>query len=154
MKFGNHPPRKQRLLRIADLRHLLLVFLAIFFASASVEAATTLDLWHSYGHRPSGLTHFGFHLASYKRGLFFGPCGPSTTSLNWSFGFDLAGDGPTYDHDHVKLITDEAAEIKVVSGEITIDSKRQNAEINLFVDQNGATTAFIGNGRYRIKKLK
>jgi hypothetical protein len=54
----------------------------------------------------------------------------------------------------VKLTTDDATEIKLVSGEITIDSKRQNAEISLFVDQNGSTKAFIGNGKYRIRKLK
>jgi hypothetical protein len=128
--------------------------MAILFASVSLEAATKLDFWHSYGHQPGGTTHFAFHLASYKRGLFFGSCGPSTLSLNWSFSFDLAGDGLIYDHQHVKLTTDDATEIKLVSGEITIDSKRQNAEISLFVDQNGSTKAFIGNGKYRIRKLK
>jgi len=156
VKFRNPLGREKSSNRLANIRDSIFAngiasFLAIFFASASVHAATKLDFWHSYGHQP---THFAFHLASYKRGLFFGPCGPSTMSLNWSFDFDLAGDGPTYDHGHLKLTNDEAAEIKVVSGEITIDSKRENAEISLFVNKDGSTTAFIGNGKYRIKKLK
>src|SRR5258706_15729232 len=101
LKFGNHFGREKSLDRLANMRHSVFAngiasFLAILFASASVHAATKLDFWHSYGHQPGGTTHFAFHLASYKRGLFFGSSGPSTMSLDWSFDFDLSGDGPIY----------------------------------------------------------
>jgi hypothetical protein len=70
--------------------------IAVMLVTTNIVAGTTLDFWHSYVRAQTQETHFGFHLSQYKRGLFWGSCGPSTKSLQWSFTFDLAGDGPIY----------------------------------------------------------
>jgi hypothetical protein len=119
----------------------------------SASAATELDFWHNYIHQPSGTIHYSFHIASYKRGLFFGSCGPSTKSLQWSYDVDLAGSGPRYDMNQISLTTD-GKPFAVRSGTITIGANQEKATIDLQVVRNGSPAPFVGNGVYRIKKLK
>ena len=129
------------------------IFGVMLLAAIPAMAGTLLDFWHSYTHQPSGVVHYSFHLASYKLGLFFGSCGIGTKSLQWNFDFDLAGTGPVYEKDHVKLSADDGSSLKVVSGQVTIDRKLQ-ATIALVVEEAGSQKQFIGNGKYRIHKLK
>ena len=129
------------------------IFGVLLLAAASATAGTELDSWHSYRHQPSGVVHYGFHLASFKRGLFVGSCGFSTKSLRWGFDFDLAGPGPVYQKEEVKVSTEDRSSLKVISGQITIDPRLQ-ATIGLVVEEAGIQRQFIGNGKYRIHKLK
>ncbi len=130
------------------------ILAALLLMGRSAGAGTTLDFWHSYRHAKTAQTHYGFHLADYKRGLFWGSCGPSTKSLRWSFNFDLAGDGPIYQAEQITISDDDAKALKVVSGQVVTDLKRGTASIAIQVEQSGTTNKFVGNGEYRIKKAK
>ena len=131
-----------------------IVICTLLFFGPPAFAATTLDFWHSYVHAKTAQKHYGFHLSKYKRGLFVGPCGFSTHSLRWRYGFDLAGEGPIYDANKLVLSDDNYKPLHVVSGQIVTDLKRGTAKINLEIEQAGSTNQFIGNGEYRIIKLK
>jgi hypothetical protein len=142
------------------IRKLLsLALVACFLSSAaSARAGTELNFWHSYVHQPSGVTHFSFHIANYKRGLFFGSCGPSTRSLQWGYDVDLAGSGPLYTSDEIKLELD-GKRIPVASGTISIDPNQQQATIQLQITQPGTNQPvnpanFKGNGTHRIQRIK
>ena len=122
------------------------------------RAGTELNFWHSYVHQPDGVTHFSFHIANYKRGLFFGSCGPSTRSLQWSYDVDLAGAGPLYNRDQIKLSVD-GKQLEVSLGTISIDSNQQHATIQLQITQPSThqpatSTNFAGNGTHQIRMLK
>jgi hypothetical protein len=72
-------------------------------APTKAQAGTELDFWHSCAP-PSGPTHFSFHVANYKRGLFFGSCGISTRSLQWEYDVTLTGNGPVYQQDQIAVM--------------------------------------------------
>ena len=131
-----------------------IVICTLLFCGPPAFAATTLDFWHSYVHAKTAQKHYGFHLSKYKRGLFVGPCGFSTHSLRWRYGFDLAGEGPIYDANKLVLSDDNYKPLHVVSGQIVTDLKGGTAKINIQIEQGGSTNQFIGNGEYRIIKLK
>jgi hypothetical protein len=121
-------------------------------------AGTVLDFWHAYQHQPSGVTHFSFHIANYKRGLFFGSCGPSTRSLQWAYEVDLAGPGPAYGTNDIRISTD-GRPLTVVAGTITISGKQDSAAIQIQTKQSGTNSpgpalSFAGNGTHPIRKLK
>ena len=122
-------------------------------ASSQSYAGVEVDFWHSYRHQPTGVTHFAFHIASYKRGLFFGSCGPSTKSLQWEYEVDLCGDGPTYKA-HQITITSEGKNMEVASGTIMIVAQKATAKIDLRMQAGGNSTNFVGNGSYRIKAIR
>jgi hypothetical protein len=142
-------------------RHIVLslVLIACFLSLApQASAGTELNFWHSYVHHPSGVTHFSFHIANYKRGLFFGSCGPSTRSLQWGYDVDLAGPGPRYTPDQIALRVDGKT-VSVVSGTIGIDTRQEQATIQLQIAQPGTnqlvtSTIFPGNGTHRIRKAR
>jgi hypothetical protein len=117
------------------------------------QAETKLDFWHSYVHQPSGVTHYSFQIARYKRGLFFGSCGPSTRSLQWEYDIDLTGTGPLY-HKQQVTVTSEGKKVEVVSGTITIDFKQNQATIDLQLKVSGADLPFQANGTHPILKMK
>jgi hypothetical protein len=132
----------------------IFVAIAAVLVATSVGAATTLDFWHSYVHAQTHDTHFGFHLSDYKRGVFWGSCGPSTKSLQWAFTFDLAGEGPVYTSREVSVSDDNGKSLNIVSGQVITDVKRLVTKIEIEVESAGRTNKFMGNGEYRIHKLK
>lgn len=138
------------LLRIRAIQWLVVFTVASF--EWAVHAETNLDFWHSY-IQPNGVVHYSFQIACYKRGLFFGSCGPSTRSLQWEYDIDLAGKGPVYQKEQI-AITSEGKQVEVLSGTITVSPKAGEATINLKVKLSGAELEFIGNGIHAIKKLK
>ncbi len=121
-----------------------------FLASAVGE--TKLDFWHSYVHQPSGVIHYSFQIASYKRGLFFGSCGPCTRSLQWEYDLDLSGPGPLYQKEQIAMRSD-LKPVEVVAGTIRVDSSSSHVVFDLRL-QNTNSIAFPGNGTYLIKRLK
>jgi hypothetical protein len=131
----------------------VLTVLAAFWSAAEAYAETKLDFWHSYTHQPDGVIHYSFHIANYKRGLFFGSCGPSTRSLQWGYDVDLAGGGPTYATNQVAVSLD-GKKVEVVSGTIRIDLKQREASIDLRVKVDGAVINFLGNGIHHVGKAK
>ncbi|HZR18514.1 MAG TPA: hypothetical protein VFE51_14570 [Verrucomicrobiae bacterium] len=145
---------------MADLRYLQFrswlargLFLAgVILCQSLAHAETRLDFWHSYSP-PTGIVHYSFQLASYKRGVFFGSCGPSTRSLKWEYDIDLEGIGPVYTKEQIK-ITSDAKPIEIVSGTISIEAKQSEANLRLRVRSAGGDSEFVGNGTHRIKKLK
>jgi hypothetical protein len=131
----------------------LAIILTVGSLSNFAQGETKLDFWHSYIHQPSGAIHYSFQIASYKRGLFFGSCGPSTRSLQWEYDIDLAGAGPVYRKDQI-AITSEAKRVELFSGTITIDLRRHEATINLQIKSSGSDVSFPGNGTNQIVKLR
>jgi len=129
-----------------------IIIVAMLGSTGFARAGTVLDFWHSYTPPQTGQKHWSFHLANYKRGIFFGSCGISTKSQQWAFQFDLAGDGLAYGPSRMSLTDDNLKSVRIVSGNITIDDKQTRAVIALEVEQGGITNQFIGNGAFKIKK--
>jgi hypothetical protein len=132
----------------------ILLAVSVLLLAKSLLAGTTLDFWHPYVHAQTHERHYGFHLAQCKRGLFWGSCGPSTKSLQWSFTFDLAGDGPEYDAKQISISDDNGKSLRVVSGRLITTAKQSSAKIDLQIESGGRTNKFAGNGIYRIHDLK
>jgi len=131
-----------------------LIYIPLLFGLLPrANAETKLDFWHSYLHQPSGIVHYSFHIANYKRGLFFGSCGPSTRSLQWEYNVDLAGTGPTYGRDRIS-ITSEGKPVDIVSGTVVIDREQKTAAVTLQVNFGNSTNSFKANGVYPLKKFE
>ena len=130
-----------------------LFLLSIPSGILSLHAEIKLDFWHSYIHQPSGVIHYSFQVANYKRGLFFGSCGPSTHSLVWEYDIDLAGAGPTFSKDQIS-IRSELKPVEIISGNITFDQKRNEATIHLRAKLAGVETDLPANGTHRIIRVK
>ncbi len=128
------------------------VLLTLVVLASEAQAGTELSFWHSYTP-PAGEIHFSFHIANYKRGLFFGSCGPSTRSLQWAYDVCLVGKGPVYRKEQI-TITSDSRSVAVADGTITIDSKQQRATIDLRAGNQDGPTNFVGNGTWRIRKAK
>jgi hypothetical protein len=132
------------------------IFLAtccLLIAVCPARAETKLDFWHSYVHQPSGVVHYSFHIANYKRGIFFGSCGPSTRALQWAFEIDLSGNGPVYNKNQIN-VTSDGQKVEVGSGTIAVDTAQRETMINLRVKASGTEVEFSGNGKHRIVKIK
>jgi hypothetical protein len=86
--------------------------------------------------------------------LFWDSCGPSTKSLQWAYTFNLAGNGTNYSSEQIALTDDNGKSIKIISGQITTDAKCKKATVDIDIEQAGTTNKFIGNGEYKIVKLK
>jgi hypothetical protein len=125
----------------------------VLFLGCSACAEVKLDFWHSYTHQPSGVVHYSFQIASYKRGLFFGSCGPSTRSLQWEYDIDLAGTGPAYQANQI-VVTSEGKPVQVINGTITVGQGKKQAVIVLRVKLSSSESSFQGNGTFRIEKLR
>ena len=126
---------------------ILALCLAPVMARAEVRLTT-----HSYVHNPSGQTHVVFHLASYKRGWFFGSCGPSTHSLQWEYYLEMSGSGPSYSKEDIEIKDGDYQLLTLEDGVITINSKTHQASISLVLKQDSGGKPFPGNGTYKIRK--
>jgi hypothetical protein len=127
-------------------------FLIICLLAIPARAGTEVSLWHAYTP-PSGEPHHAFLLSNYKRGIFFGSCGPSTHSLQWRYAFDLQGTGARFTPEAIEIKTEEGAvAFASVTGGVVIDDKKQTATITLQVIKDGATNNFVGNGTYRLRE--
>lgn len=120
-----------------------------FCASASVRLTS-----HSCVHSGSGDRHVVLHLADYKRGLFFGSCGPSSRSLRWEYTLDLKGPGPSYGKEAVEVKDGELRTVVVESGWITLDSKKGKVSIALRIKGESGPKEFVGNGSFKVQKVK
>jgi hypothetical protein len=138
---------------VPKLSSIFPAFLAVIVLctpAANANAATEVSLWHSYTNQ-TGVVHFGFDLRKFKRGVFFGSCGPSTRSLQWEYGFDLKGNGPRFVKDDVELKDADFHPIPLASGNIVVDEKKSTIEITLQISTNGVAQSFVGNGTYRLR---
>ncbi len=127
-----------------------LLTLTLFALLASGCESTDIS-WHSYVH-PSGQIHYDLHLASYKRGVFFGSCGPSTYSLQWEYRIDLNGAGPGYTKDAITLQDGDFRRLPVDSGSIILDKDRTSAKIDITILQDSKAQPFSHNGIFKMKK--
>ena len=134
---------------------LLYWFLSIasIWSAQCARGETKLDFWHSYIHQPSRVIHYSFQIARYKRGLFFGSCGPSTRSLQWEYDIDLSGPGPVYQAGQI-AITSDLKKVDIASGSISIDAAHEHATVNLRLKSGAGVVEFPGNGTHPIKKTK
>ena len=87
-------------------------------------------------------------LQSYRRGIFFGSCGPATKSLRWEFSFTLRGDGPVYRAPAIEMKDGSLRTIAVRSGSIVLTE--ESMQIDLAIEREGRTIPFPYNGQYRV----
>ena len=87
-------------------------------------------------------------LESYRRGIFFGSCGPATKSLKWEFSFTLHGDGPVFRAPAIEMKDGALRSIPVRTG--TIELSGRTLRIDLGIARDGRTIPFPYNGEYRI----
>jgi hypothetical protein len=128
----------------------LLAIVSLCLLAGTAEAGVQLTS-HSYVHSPSGQIHIVFHLASYKRGLFFGSCGPSTRSLQWEYYLEMKGTGPNYAKEEIEVKDGEYHSLALEAGTVTVDNKAHTARISLTIKQDSGGKAFVGNGDHRIR---
>jgi hypothetical protein len=137
------------------MRRLIIATLTIAISGhATAFAGTTVDMWGSDTNAQGIQTDCAFELRNFKGGLFLGIC-PTTKQLQWSYHFELSGEGPQYGVRTVRVDDSLAfdqqltkAYLKVVSGHIAVDQNAQSVEIDIQVEQAGATNQFVGNGTY------
>ena len=126
------------------------VVVLVFWLAGAASAGTRVSLWHSYTNQSSEV-HVGFGLKNYKRGLFFGSCGPSTYSLQWEYGFDLKGRGPQFPKDAIEMKDAIFRPVALDSGNILVDEKKSTVQIAIKISTNGVPQDFIGNGTYKLR---
>jgi hypothetical protein len=120
---------------------------ALLFVGATLPAESVATL-------SSGRDEKTLEIKSFKRGLFFGSCGPSTRSLQWEYTFRLRGPGPRYPAAEIQLKDGSLAPIPVAGGEISIDPARRSATILIHVRHDTAEEVFPHNGQYKIKSTE
>jgi hypothetical protein len=127
------------------------VSLAFICLLPAVSQASVELTAHSYIHNPSGQSHTVFHLANYKKGLFFGSCGPSTRSLQWEYHIELTGKGPDYRMSEIELKDSSFQTVQLQGGSIHLVPAKRTATISLVLKQNSGAKEFVGNGTFKIK---
>jgi hypothetical protein len=128
------------------MRVALFITLVMFVSGCTQSSSdTTADMWSSYTDAPSGEKHCMFDLRYFKKGLLLGIC-PTTRQLQWSYHFDLVGDGPKYRPEQLKVTDTSDENVKVVSGQVLID--HNTAMIDIQIEQAGTTNEFLANGTY------
>jgi len=130
--------------------HRMVALLSFCLVTVTAEAGIRLTS-HSYVHSPSGQRHVVFHLASYKRGLFFGSCGPSTRSLQWEYYLEMKGTGPSYAKEDIEVKDSNYRFLPLEGGSIVIDAKGHSVKISLTFKEDSGAKAFVGNGDYKIR---
>jgi hypothetical protein len=88
-------------------------------------------------------------IRSYRRGIFFGSCGPATKSLRWEYSFTLKGDGPVYRADAIEIRDGALQPVAVRTGSIALTER--TIRIDLAIEGNGRTVPFPYNGEYRFR---
>jgi hypothetical protein len=135
--------------------HRIVVIVTLLICSMlTTSAGIQLDSWYTYTNRLDGDTHYSFDLSKVKRGLFLGPCGFSTSRTEWLYSFDLAGSSLSYDKAAIRMEDFDSKKIPVFAGTILINTNMSVAHIALQISNGEHTTNFIGNGVYKIIKLK
>lgn len=131
--------------------------LCIFLALASVgSAASFMLMWGRYTHLPEKSQRYSFAIQKTKFGLHWGPCGPSTYSIEWMYWFDLIGEGPVYMPANVifrKEALSGGLDYRVpAGGQIRVDWKKRRVFIEIKVEEGGVLRDFEGNGSYAINE--
>ena len=91
-------------------------------------------------------------IKNYRRGLFFGSCGPSTHSLQWEYTSTLEGAGPTFPPKQITLRDGNLKSLPVEAGTVTLDAAGKNVTIDLRVSQDSTAVPVPHNGSYKVKK--
>jgi hypothetical protein len=119
-----------------------LVLAALFAGARPSPAGTEVRLFRGAHEREISLT-------SYRRGIFFGSCGPATKSLRWEYSFTLKGDGPVYRAAGIEIKDGALQPVGVRWGSIALTER--TIRIDLAIDGKGRTVPFPYNGEYRIR---
>src|SRR6266404_2642463 len=90
-------------------------------------------------------------LKEYKRGLFFGSCGPSTKSVQWEYSFTLSGQGSAYTPKDIALKDGSLNPVEVTGGKISLDEKRKAVKIDIKIKKDGVVLDFPYNGHYKLR---
>src|SRR6476646_2822284 len=91
--------------------------LVVLLACLSGCARTTLKFLSSDTNSVTHVRLEDYNLREVKRGLFLGIC-PSTSQLQWSYYISLAGPGPDYSPEQVRLEEGGSGDkLKIVSGQ-------------------------------------
>jgi hypothetical protein len=134
-----------------------IIALCIFLSAASIGNATNFMLmWEKYTHLPEKDQRYSFAIQKTKFGLHWGPCGPSTYTIEWMYWFDLIGDGPVYTSANLRLRKEKLSgglDYRVpAGGQIRVDQRKRRVFIELKVEEDGALRDFEGNGSYAINE--
>lgn len=121
-------------------RRAALVLALLFTAPRPTPATTRARIYRGSHEREVSLE-------SFRRGIFFGSCGPATKSLKWEFSFTLHGDGPVFHAPAIELKDGALRPIPVRAGTIELSGRR--VTIAIAIGRGGRTAPFPYNGIYR-----
>lgn len=124
------------------LRRAALAVLVTASAAAASRAGTAIRIFRGSHEREVRIERF-------RRGLFFGSCGPATRSLSAEYSFTLRGDGPVYGKDAIAMRDGSLNPVPVRAGSITV--RGRVVSIDLAIDAGGRTAPFRWNGDYRFR---
>jgi hypothetical protein len=99
-----------------------------------------------------GTNRHTVEIRNYKRGLFWGSCGPSTRSMQWEYTFTLTGNGPLFKGDNIAVKDGNLKDVPISGGTIALDTKQHSIRIDLKLNDRAAEKPFPYNGRYKLKK--
>ena len=117
----------------------------------SFQNGTYISGFHTYTSRWDRQQHYVLQLRHGVSGLRAGPCGFGIGGWDWSYSMDLAGDGPRFRGQQIKLSDDEHRDLKVSTGEVDVDKASSTVKVALTIVSDGQVVQFAGNGTHRVK---
>ena len=127
-----------------------LITLLLCFA-AQAYGGTRFESWDAFTDRQTGQPHHSYRILNSKRGLFLGPCGFGTRSIQWEYWIDLTGSQQLFQTRQIKIEDHDRKRVPVMSGTIVINPNERTATLNLQITKQGRVTNFEGNGKHRIQ---
>ena len=131
------------------LFRILITLLLCFVVQA--YGGTRFESWDAFTDKRTGQPHHSYRILNSKRGLFLGPCGFGTRSIQWEYWIELAGSQQLFQTRQIKIEDHARKRISVISGTILINPKERTATLNLQITKQGRVTDFEGNGKHRIQ---
>jgi len=119
-----------------------LVLAAVLAGTRSSPAGTEARVFRGAHERE-------ISIRSFRRGVFFGSCGPATKSLLWEYSFTLRGDGPVYRPPAIEIRDGALQPVTVRAGSIALTER--TIRIDLAIAGKERTVPFPYNGDYRIR---
>jgi hypothetical protein len=134
----------------APSRTLIALFLCF---TSHAYGGTRFESWDAYTDRQTGKSRHGYRILNTKRGIFLGPCGFGTRSIQWEYwiDLDLSASQQLFQARQIKLEDDNRKAVPVISGTIVISPDKRTATLNLQINRQGRVTDFEGNGKHRIQ---
>jgi hypothetical protein len=143
------------------------LILSLFLVASVYGADVHAFGWQESRDEKTGEKHFGFFVAAPKlvRDMFVAEAKGDSKAASaigarlpkdaWDYALLLTGESTSYSKEKVAMVVPSPCGdvIKIVSGTVEVDRKKNAVRIALQVVQDGKTVDFVGNGSFTLEKL-